>query len=231
MNSPPNEREAAVLAQLEAERERRIDEKVARGEVVRGPVVVVGFGHPAAIERERNRITAELRAAGEQREIVWGGQRDPEGTEAVSVIVTGVLRPGRDEEYILPPAREYAEAGAEEIRRREKEAAERIESFHEGSRSHEPEPPPAPLPKAVDVTPPGDLELYGINVQIVAPTPGDLGMVKEGKYGERDRVVYVMDDQGSHVATRLLHEGEGDVKTRTMPLQVHFGAHHFAITF
>jgi hypothetical protein len=143
-SSPPNEKEAAVLAQLEAERARRSDEKIERGEAVRGPVVVVGLDHPAAIERERNRITAELRAAGEQREIVWSGQRDPGGKEGITVIATGVPRPGRDEEYASLLARELAEQSAEQRRAQEKEAEARINVFHEGSKSHEREPPPAP---------------------------------------------------------------------------------------
>ena len=57
--------------------------------------IIVGGLYRGDIERERARRTAELRAAGETREIIFGlGPNDPE------VIATGVPRGGRDEEYV-----------------------------------------------------------------------------------------------------------------------------------
>jgi hypothetical protein len=188
----------ATIERLQAELQRRRDERIARGEVAFVPAIVVG--HPGAIDRAKAAVVTGLRAQGESREIVFGF-RDAEG-QLIEAIATGVPRPGRDDGIPWPVA----------AIEHEKEAAARLDAFHEGAKDHKPQPS-APLPKPIDVTPPGDLELYGITVQIVAPTPGDLGMVREGRYGVRDRVVYVMDDQGSHVSTRLLHEGEGDAKT------------------
>jgi hypothetical protein len=84
----------AALEQLEAEKQRRIDEKVEKGEAVRvpSPVVVVGVEQPtdALIERAKADKLAELRAAGEKREIYFDADKP-------TVIVTGVTRAGRDD--------------------------------------------------------------------------------------------------------------------------------------
>jgi hypothetical protein len=93
MLSDPDKLEAA-LAQLEAEKQRRIDEKVDKGEAVRlpSPVVIVGVPQPTAglIERAKAKKIAELRAAGEKREIHFDADKP-------TVIVTGVPRAGRDD--------------------------------------------------------------------------------------------------------------------------------------
>src|SRR5262245_57510198 len=102
---PLTDKERRALEQLEAERERRIDEKVEKGIAVRVrlPVVVVGApdGDSDLDERKKARI-AELRATGEKREVYFE-QKDANGNDVISVIATGVPRPGRDDDYI-PPA-------------------------------------------------------------------------------------------------------------------------------
>ena len=84
----------AALAQLDAEKQRRIDEKVEKGEAVRvpSPVVVVGVEQltDALIERAKEDKLAELRAAGEKREVYFEADKP-------TVIVTGVPRAGRDD--------------------------------------------------------------------------------------------------------------------------------------
>jgi hypothetical protein len=100
---PLTEKEAAALERLEAEKDRRVTEKLERGEAVRGPVVVVGA--EASIDAERERLVARLRATGEVREIVFPQfERDERGElrEAISVIITGVRRAARDPNYPLP---------------------------------------------------------------------------------------------------------------------------------
>jgi hypothetical protein len=82
---------AAAIERLEAEKRRRIDEKVARGEAifVDLPVVVVGAEDAdEALEKARAEKIAELRATGERREILFDDA-------LINVIATGV--PGRDE--------------------------------------------------------------------------------------------------------------------------------------
>ncbi len=88
---------SAALEQLEAERQRRIDEKVAKGEVLCVPPIVVGL--PDGIEAAMAAEVARLRKAGETREIVFGEPiRDGDGREIdrLVAIVTGVPRVGRD---------------------------------------------------------------------------------------------------------------------------------------
>jgi hypothetical protein len=94
---------AAAIERLEAERQRRIEKKVASGSAVRVPLCVV-VGDPeqvaAEIESARARKPAELRKAGETREIIF---------DEPMVINTGVPR-GADfgkDWAPLPPAKPY----------------------------------------------------------------------------------------------------------------------------
>jgi hypothetical protein len=74
-----------ALAQLEEERERRIEAKVAEDRAIREPLVVV-LGGPedmdAKVEDARKARLAELRGAGEKREVVFDQ----------TTIITGVPR-------------------------------------------------------------------------------------------------------------------------------------------
>ena len=75
----------AAIEQLKAELQRRTDEKIANGDVVVLPPVVVGVAE--AVEAEKARKIAELRAKGEKRAVVWQSE----------AIITGVPRAGRDD--------------------------------------------------------------------------------------------------------------------------------------
>jgi hypothetical protein len=88
------EKLAAALEQLETERRRRLDERFEKGVAVRVPPVVVGV--PGCEGAERARRQAELRAAGETREVIFGFEPD-DGSDVIDVIITGVPRPGRDD--------------------------------------------------------------------------------------------------------------------------------------
>ena len=83
------------MERLEAERARRISEKIEKGEAVRMPVLIVGSRE--SIDAVRARTLAAMRAAGEKREVVSydDGQKQ--------VIITGVPRPGREPENYKPP--------------------------------------------------------------------------------------------------------------------------------
>jgi len=89
------DKEVAALERLEAERARRIREKIEKGEAVRMPVLIVGSRE--SIDAVRARTLAVMRAAGEKREVVscHDGQ--------VQVIITGVPRPGREPDNYRPP--------------------------------------------------------------------------------------------------------------------------------
>jgi len=73
----------ALVSELEAEAARRREDKIAKGEFAHGPLVVAGHERSAA--RMQDQITADMRAQGERREILY------------DVIITGVPRSGRDE--------------------------------------------------------------------------------------------------------------------------------------
>jgi hypothetical protein len=88
---PLTDKEAAALARLEAERVRRISEKIEKGEAVRMPVLFVGARE--SIKAVRARTLAAMRAAGEKREIV----------SCDEPIITGVPRAGREPADYSPP--------------------------------------------------------------------------------------------------------------------------------
>src|SRR5262245_50531160 len=81
MSDDPNELQAA-LEQLQAEQDRRIKAKIEAGQAVRGTPTIVG-GPESDIEEARDP---------EGREVVFGA-------DDISVIFTGVPRPGIDEAY------------------------------------------------------------------------------------------------------------------------------------
>jgi hypothetical protein len=89
---PLTEKEAAALERLEAEKNRRIEDKIQSGAAVRVPLVVVVGAGPADVVKARKRKLEQLREAGEKREIYFDE----------TVIATGVPRPGRDDGYTLP---------------------------------------------------------------------------------------------------------------------------------
>ena len=77
----------ATLARLEAEREQRLAERIEAGEVVRVPLYIVAGSEAEArakVEGAKADKLAELRAAGETREVVFD----------VTTVATGVCRPG-----------------------------------------------------------------------------------------------------------------------------------------
>ena len=82
-----DKREAELLARLEAEREQRLAEKIAAGEIVSVPLCIVAGSETEArarVEGAKADKLAELRAGGDQREVVF----------TVELVVTGVVRPG-----------------------------------------------------------------------------------------------------------------------------------------
>jgi hypothetical protein len=85
----------ATLEQLEAERRRRIDEKIERGEAIRVPALSVVVGTPdevdGALEDMRARmLAADREAGGKAREVYF---------EEPAVLITGVPRTGRRRLY------------------------------------------------------------------------------------------------------------------------------------
>jgi hypothetical protein len=88
----PPEKLDALMEESEAERQRRIDQKVEKGEAIRVPALSIVVGTfdaaHAAIEDTKARMQAADRKAGRKvREVYF---------EEPAVLVTGVPRAGRD---------------------------------------------------------------------------------------------------------------------------------------
>ena len=74
MDDDIDKREAELLARLEAEREQRLAEKIEAGEIVSVPLFIVAGSESEAsakVEQAKADKLAELRAAGDQREVVF----------------------------------------------------------------------------------------------------------------------------------------------------------------
>ena len=87
MDTDPEKHEAELLARLEAEREQRLAEKVKAGEVALVDLYVVAGSQTelrSKVEEAKASAIADLRATGDQREVVFTG----------TVVVTGVCQHG-----------------------------------------------------------------------------------------------------------------------------------------
>ena len=184
----------AALEQAEAEKRRRINERIEKGEAIRLSLVVVG--RPCRAEAEKQRRIAALRAAGENREIVFDEAPTEYGPAPIGVIVTGVPRRARDGESpcenctCSKPESAYPGAAA----RRELE------------RKHEPAPAPMPRPTP-ELAIPTEWHLFRVQIR-AGDGVDDPGQIIEGRYGVADDIVYVEDDQGRLVDRQRLRPGE-----------------------
>jgi hypothetical protein len=175
---------AAAIERLEAERQRRIEEKVASGSAVRVPLCVV-VGDPeqvaAEIESARARKPAELRKAGETREIIF---------DEPMVINTGVPRDadfGKDWAP-LPPTKPYDRHDADD--------EPRAPAITRPSEAHEGEPYEGPHP-------------IHVQVRCSDPDKGDPGEIAEGSFTvSSGGIVRVMNDQGQLLGTHVLQPME-----------------------
>src|SRR5262245_17259618 len=174
---------AAARQELEAERDRRIQAKIDRGEAVRKSVrAVVGVPEP-------NRVANHVPGRDEQgRELYYD----------IDVIITGVPRRGRDFPDSDSPSRTRNANKADENPRRPEGAALRLP---------EDDPlravPHAPVPEPVVSEP------RSIRVQIEQPTasnPG--GTIAEGYERHTDRRVRVYDVRGELLGGADLRPGD-----------------------
>ena len=168
----------ATLERLEAERERRLAEKIEAGEIVSVPLFIVAGSEPEAlarVEEAKADKLAELRAAGDQREVVFD----------VTMVVTGVCRPGENAEApawkptappFLPLARERDEVVEEEAVR------------------EEPRPPIIESPVSVQIR--------------ACRDDDDPGEIAEGYFSVDGKVLTVTDANGRHVGSRAMLDGE-----------------------
>src|SRR5262249_26945413 len=95
------DQEKQALERLEAERQRRIAEKIDKGIAVRAPLLVVAVWE--SIDEEGPRRLSELQNAGETREFHFGVLGESGEPQAIECVCTGVPRAGRDDNYVPAP--------------------------------------------------------------------------------------------------------------------------------
>jgi hypothetical protein len=188
---PPEQIEAAI-ARIKAEKERRLAEKIDAGEVINMPIFIVAGSESEArtkVEQAKADKLAELRAAGDQREVVF----------TIELVVTGVVRPGETADPASVPS-------APTFSSRE-DAAIRPPMM-----SALPTPPHAPdevvEEEAREELQPPVIETY-ICVQIrQCQDDDDPGEIAEGWFSVDAGQVTVTDANGRHVGSRAMLEGE-----------------------
>jgi len=137
-----------------------------------------------------------LRAAGEKREIYF------EEGDAISVIITGVPRAGRDDNYVLPkvdtrmlPAMSARHADYTEARDRAAALA------------YKPPPLPKPTPQ------PDTSRRRYVRTEISPTSEKDCGIIIEGRYTiDSNNLLRVHDMQGNLIGTEQVRPGD-DVVT------------------
>jgi hypothetical protein len=183
-----DQREAELLARLEAEREQRLAEKIAAGEIVSMPIFVVAGSETEAcgkVEEAKTDKLAELRAAGDQREVVF----------AVTMAITGVVRPGETADPAsVPSAPTFSSREDAPIRPLLPPPPHAPDEVVEEEAREEPQPPV--------------IETY-ICVQTRAcHDDDDPGEIAEGWFSIDGKVLTVTDANGKYVGSRAMLEGE-----------------------
>jgi hypothetical protein len=189
MDTDPDKREAALLARLEAEREQRLAERIEAGEIVSVPLFIVAGSANAArarVEGAKADKLAELRAAGDQREVVF----------AVNVVITGVVQHGEE------PADPAAVPSAPSFLLSE-------------DRAIGPPLPPPPVRAAADFVedevreaPAPVVETY-VQVQTrQCRDDDDPGEIAEGWFSIDGKVLTVTNKNGKYVGSRTMLKGE-----------------------
>jgi hypothetical protein len=196
MDDTDDKRAAELLARLEAERETRIADKIAAGEIVSVPLFIVGGSETSAarqVAQAKADKLAELRAAGDQREVVF----------RINTVVTGVVQHGEPRDPAAAPSAPGFASGEDAPRQHlpppviapTRRADEVIE---EEVREEPPQPPVIETPISVQVRQCRDDD--------------DPGEIAEGYFSVDGKVLTVTDTRGNYVGSRSLLKDE-DAKT------------------
>jgi hypothetical protein len=189
-----DKREAELLARLEAEREQRVAEKIAAGQIVSVPLYIVAGSHAEArtrVEAAKTDKLAELHDSGHRREVVFD----------VTMVVTGVVQHGEaaDPGTCAPSAPSFA--SEEDDPSLTTDAA--LESQDKTS-----VPTDAALKSQDNEPPPPVIETYVCVQTRQCRDDGDAGEVAEGWWSIDDSVLTVTDANGKYVGSRAMLEGE-----------------------
>ena len=178
----PNDKEA--LARLEEEKERRILEKVAAGQAVFIPPIVVG------VEPDVPAMEGHRDASG--RELYYGTVKRDGTVDRTDTIITGVPRAGRDAEEAIQRLVERAKQTGYPSDPLQAKAVKAREA---------PQAPPPPEPEP-------EPEARRVRVTIELPTDNNLGSVVDGYYFVQDEMVYVSDALKRPLGRLALNPGD-----------------------
>src|SRR5262245_8590822 len=181
--------EKAALEQLEQERERRIAEKIEKGQAVRGPVVVVGVPPECYPPQGGDSEGREIYPA-----------------EPISVIITGVTRAGRDDDY--QPIAEAASKSADW------KCPICAGVFPASTTIHPCKPAAEGLPKSPpprSAQPIAPTEKHQISTQIAPRSEADPGEYLEGYYTVSGGMLYVQDLEGQPLGSQALKPGDDPI--------------------
>jgi hypothetical protein len=192
-----DKREAELLARLESERASRLAEKIANGEIVSVPLfIVAGSFAEARIRAEEAKANklAELRAAGDQRAVVFD----------LTIVKTGVVQDGEARDPASEPSAPSF-ASPEDV-------------------AHGRHLPPLPSPRLPDMSndisvPKQNEEEASVREEPVIETPicvqvrqcrdeDDPGEIAEGWFSIDGRVLTVTNQSGKYVGSRTMLKGE-----------------------
>jgi hypothetical protein len=188
MDDTDPKHEAALLARLEAEREQRLAEKIAAGEIISVPIYVVAGSKNAAhikVEETKADKLAELHASGETREIMF----------AVNVVITGVCQHGEvADPPSVPSAPSFASPEDVAIRPSLPSSPVRAAANFVEEEAAEPQPPV--------------IETY-VCVQVrQCHDDDDPGEIAEGWFSIDGKVLTVTNASGKYVGSRTMLKGE-----------------------
>jgi hypothetical protein len=190
------EKLAAAIEQLEAERQRREDERIAAGTAIRVPfTVVVRAGEDEAEAIERARALAPLRPEGFHGEVLFD---EPE------LIFTGVPRAG-----LTPPDWKFEPNPADCAYR---------------PPSPPPIVPASKPPSAPVVREP--LEWKKVQTQFGPPDERSCGIIVEGAYAVCGNELHVRNDHEGKLWTVAIEPGDNAEIAARRLLREKFGQHH-----
>jgi hypothetical protein len=190
-----DKREAALLARLEAEREQRLRERIEAGELIEVKLFIVAGSRASAlaqVEQAKADKLAELRAAGDQREVKF----------AVTTVVTGVVQYGEAADPASAPSAPSFSSG-EDRPRAVPAARPHLEPDETTSRRHGDDP----ALKSQD-NPEPVIESYVCVQTRQCHDDDDPGEIAEGWFSIDGKVVTVTDARVKYVGSRTMLEGE-----------------------
>ena len=193
-----------TLQRLEEERERRILEKVAAGQAVFIPPIVVG------VESADPVTEGQRDASG--REMYYGTVMRDGTVDRTDTIITGVPRAGRD-----------AEDAVERLVARAKQTGYPSDPLQaKAVKAREaPQAPPPPEPEP-------EPEFRRLRVTIELPTDNNLGSVVDGYYFVQDEMVYVSDALKRPLGRLALNPGDNpEIVARRLLKSKYCGSNNF----